>query len=120
MDDSSNEHWDRDRMIAEGEKTTGLLPVHAPLRHVSIWVQALPSSHDVPSASGGWMHAPLAGSHRDAWQAAGAGQTTGAPPTQAPAWQTSVCVHALPSSQALPSSFGCTVQAPLAGSHTPT
>ena len=31
-------------------QTTGLEPTHEPFEHVSLCVQALPSSHDVPSA----------------------------------------------------------------------
>src|SRR2546428_6431214 len=45
--------------------------------------------------------------------------TTGFPPTQAPAWQVSVCVQALPSLQAAPSSLAGWVQMPDAGLQVP-
>jgi hypothetical protein len=40
-----------------------LVPVHAPLLHASLVVHALPSSHDVPSAFGEYVHCPDVGSH---------------------------------------------------------
>lgn len=42
-------------------QTTGLLPVHVPLWHESLWVHAFPSLHAVPFARAGLEHAPLAG-----------------------------------------------------------
>src|SRR5206468_729296 len=44
-------------------QVTGLLPVQVPLSHVSLWVQAFPSVHAVPSAFVGFEHIPVAGSH---------------------------------------------------------
>src|SRR6185437_16006268 len=93
-------HWSLAAQI------TGFPPVHTPLWHVSVWVQALPSLHAVPS---GWFetgHTPVVGS-----QAAtvvhdvGMGHTTGFLPVQTPAVQVSVWVQALPSLQAVPSGF---------------
>ena len=45
---SSAEHW------------TGLVPVHVPLTHASIWVHAFPSVHAVPSVAAGWEQIPVA------------------------------------------------------------
>jgi hypothetical protein len=68
-------------------QTTGLAPVHAPFWHVSVWVQALPSLHDVPLATGtGAEHWPVAGLHVPAplhWSPLA--QTTGFVPVHTPA-----------------------------------
>jgi hypothetical protein len=48
------------------------------------------------------------------------GQTTGLPPVQTPAWQVSVWVQALPSSQGVPSGLGRARQPPVAGSLSPS
>jgi len=50
-------HW------SLAEHATGLTPVHAPLWHVSVWVQALPSLHAVPFVAIGFEHAPVLGLH---------------------------------------------------------
>jgi hypothetical protein len=39
--------------------TTGLPPWHAPTRQLSVRVQALASSHVVPSVAGGFEHVPV-------------------------------------------------------------
>jgi hypothetical protein len=84
---------------------TGFAPVQLPPTHVSVWVQALSSSHGVPSAFAGSEQMPVAGSHTPAsWHCPEAMQTIGSEPTHTPAAQVSVWVHALPSSQAVPSS----------------
>jgi len=57
-------------------------------------VQALPSSHAVPSGSA-------------------------APPVHTPAWQVSAVVHAFPSLQVVPSAFAGFEHVPVAGSQTP-
>ena len=60
----------------------------------------------MPSARAGWEHVPLATSHVPwVWHASGAGHVIGFPPVQMPARQVSVRVHALASSQGLPSVF---------------
>jgi hypothetical protein len=70
-------------------------------------VQALPSSQRVPFGFGAAEHCPVPGSQTPAsWHASLAGQTTGAPPVQTPASQTSPFVHALPSLHAVPSGLG--------------
>ena len=86
-----------------GVQTTGFCPVHAPLRQTSVVVQALPSLQPVPSGLFGLKQAPVAGLQTPAsWQASPPPHTTGLPPTQAPAWQASLVVQALPSLQAVP------------------
>src|SRR5206468_3848376 len=45
--------------------------------------------------------------------------TTGFAPTQAPAWQVSLCVQALPSSHRAPLGLAGLLQAPVAGSQVP-
>ena len=67
-------------------------------------VQALPSSQDAPSALAGFEHAPDEVLHvPTVWHWSLAGQVFAAPPTQVPPEQTSPVVHALPSSQDVPS-----------------
>jgi hypothetical protein len=65
-------------------------------------VHRLPSSQDVLSGSDALEHCPVAGSQVATWQSSAAEQTTGLAPVQTPAWQVSVCVHALPSSHLVP------------------
>src|SRR5438034_410317 len=100
--------------------TTGFPPAQAPASQVSVCVQGLPSSHGAPSSLGGLVQAPDAGLQTPTvWHWSVAVHTTGFPPTQAPAWQVSVCVQALPSSQGVPSSCGGSEQVPVAGLHVP-
>src|SRR5205809_2407189 len=69
---------------------------------------------------GGLLQVPVAGSQVPAvWHWSEAVHTTGFVPTQAPAAQVSVCVHALPSVQGVPSTCVGLVQAPVAGSQVP-
>jgi hypothetical protein len=94
--------------------------LHAPLWQVSLWVQALPSLHAVPSAEAGFEHWPVAGSQVPAtWHASDAAQATGFAPEHAPAWQLSVWVQALPSLQPVPFAAVGLEQTPVAGSHVP-
>ena len=48
--------------VSSAVQVTGSDPVHAPLWHVSLCVQALPSLQVVPLGAAGLEHAPLAGS----------------------------------------------------------
>jgi len=65
-------------------------------------------------------HTPVAGSQVPAsWHCPSAEQTTGFAPTQAPAWQVSLCVQALPSVQVVPSGLLGFEQVPFAGSQVP-
>jgi hypothetical protein len=74
----------------------------------------------VPSGIGGFEHRPVSGSQAPkSWQRSGCGQTVGFVPVQAPPWQTSVRVHALPSLHAEPSAFCGSEQAPVIGLHAP-
>src|SRR3989442_1146213 len=91
-----------------------------PLWQVSVWVQALPSLHAVPSAALGFEQVPVAGSHVPAtWHWSRAVQVTGLLPTQLPLWQVSVWVQASPSLHAVPSALVGVEQVPVAGSHVP-
>jgi len=66
-------------------QTTGLLPVHVPLWHESLCVQALPSLQAVPFARAGFEQAPLVGLHVPTpWHWSCAVQTTGLLPTHVP------------------------------------
>ena len=104
----------------ESLQTIGFVPVQAPAWHVSLWVQALPSVHDVPLGALGFEQVPVPGLHTPAtWHWSLAVQVTGLAPVQAPAWQVSLCVQALPSEQDVP--FGALgfEQVPVAGLHVP-
>src|SRR5438552_18563121 len=69
---------------------------------------------------GGLLQVPVAGSQVPAvWHWSEAVHPTGFVPTQTPAAQISVCVHALPSVQGVPSAWAGLVQAPVAGSQVP-
>jgi hypothetical protein len=101
--------------------TTGFAPAHAPSRHVSVRVHALPSLQVVPSGRFGFEHVPLAVSHvPTSWHWSLAVQTTGFPPEHAPAWHVSVRVQALPSLHVVPSGFVGFEQVPEPVLHVPT
>ena len=101
-------------------QTTGFVPTHAPDWHVSVCVQASPSLQAVPSAFGvGSEQRPVAVSHVPGSWHGSAVQTTGFEPVHTPASQWSVCVQALPSSQAAPFVFAGFEQIPVAVSHVP-
>jgi hypothetical protein len=100
---------------------TGFDPVQVPVWHVSVCVHAFPSVHDVPSDAGGFEQAPVLGVHVPAtWHWSLAVQVTGLPPVQAPLWQVSVCVHALPSLQVVPFAATGFEQTPVVVLHVPT
>jgi hypothetical protein len=101
-------------------QTTGLPPTHAPLSHVSVFVQELPSLHAEPLAFAGFEHAPVAESHAPAtWHWSEAVHTTGFDPTHAPLWHESLLVHALPSLHVEPFGFDGLEHVPFAGLHAP-
>src|SRR5438552_728429 len=107
-------HW------SEAVHTTGFVPTQAPARQVSLSVQALPSLQGAPLALAGLLHAPVVGLQVPAvWHWSEAVHTTGFVPTQAPAWQVSLCVHALPSLQGAPSDLTGLLQVPVAGLQVP-
>src|SRR5438093_498106 len=96
--------------------TTGLAPTQAPAAQVSVRVQALPSSHGAPLSLAGLLQTPDAGLQVPAvWHWSAAVHTTGFVPTQAPAWQVSVRVQALPSSHGPPASLAGSLQPPAPG-----
>src|SRR5207248_1128480 len=87
---------------------------------VSLCVQSLPSSQGAPLDLTGLLQAPVAGLQVPAvWHWSEAVHATGFVPTQAPAWQVSVCVQALPSSQGAPSGLAGLLHAPVAGLQVP-
>src|SRR5439155_16325365 len=101
-------------------QTTGLAPTQAAAWQVSVCVQALASLQLVPLGLAGLLQTPDAGSQVPAvWHWSAAVHTTGLAPTQAPAWQVSVCVQALPSSQLVPLGLAGLLQAPDAGVQGP-
>jgi len=90
-------HW------SAATQTTGLAPVHVPLSHVSVCVQALPSLQVVPFAAAGFEHVPVNGLHvPTAWHWSDAVHVTGFAPVHVPLSHASVCVHALPSLHVVP------------------
>src|SRR5437870_9804792 len=72
-------------------------PTHVPPEHVSLVVQALPSSH---GAVLGACTQPVAGSHESMVQTFPSSQLRAGPPVHRPFEQASPVVQALPSSQA--------------------
>src|SRR5712691_5581536 len=94
--------------------------MQVPAWQESDWVQASPSVQVLPFGLSGLEQVPLAVSQVPAtWHWSRAAQTTGFAPTQAPAWQVSVCVQAFPSVQVLPFGLSGLEQVPLAGSQVP-
>jgi hypothetical protein len=73
-------------------------PASADGVHVPDW--HVPSEHGAPSSFAGSEQTPVVASQvPTSWQSSDAEQTTGVPAVHTPAWQVSVCVQALPSSQ---------------------
>lgn len=71
-------------------------------------------------ATAGFEHLPVVVSHVPAtWQASDAVHETEFMPTHVPLWHESVCVHALPSLQAVPSATEGLEHTPLDGSQVP-
>jgi hypothetical protein len=105
---------------SDAEQTTGLAPVHVPFWQVSACVHALPSLHGEPFAAFGFEHWPVDGLQVPAtWHASDAEQVTAFAPTQVPPWQVSSCVQALPSLQGVPSAAVGLEHWPVAGSQVP-
>jgi hypothetical protein len=94
-----------------GTQITGLPPAHVPALQASDCVQALLSSHGVPSGRAGFEQTPFAGLQAPAlWQASEGAHTTGVVPTHTPPEQESVSVQAFKSLQAVP--FGAPPHGP--------
>ena len=110
-------HW------SSAVQVTGFAPVQIPAWQVSVWVQELPSVHDVPLFAGGFEHTPVLGLHVPAtWHWSSAVQVTPAQrsvPAQTPAVQTSLVVLALPSSHVVPSDAFGFEHTPVPGLHVP-
>src|SRR5437879_4354566 len=106
-------HW------SSAVQTTGFLPLQAPARQVSVWVQASPSSQTVPFGRGAGSQLSLASWHTPVLQASPAAEQSRAAPPQTPAAQRSFAVQKRPSSQAVPSAWFGLEQAPFAGLQTP-
>src|SRR5258705_347564 len=105
---------------SEAVQVTGLPLLQAPSWQVSASVQAFPSLHALLSGLPGFEHAPVAESQTPAeWHESEAVHVTGLPLLQAPSWQVSACVQALPSLHALPSGMSGFEQTPVAASQTP-
>src|SRR5438067_710322 len=86
-------------------------PTHVPPEHVSLVVQALPSSHG--AVLGACTH-PTAGSQESVVQTFPSSQASGGPPWHAPFEHVSRVVQAFPSSHA--AVLGVMTQSPVAGS----
>jgi hypothetical protein len=101
-------------------QVTGFEPVQVPDWQVSVWVHALLSLHDAPSALFGFEHWPFAGLQTPGsrhWLSAV--HTTGFAPTQLPAEHVSVCVQAFPSLHDVPLPASGLLQSPVPGSQMP-
>jgi len=94
--------------------------MQAPAMHVSVCVQASRSLHAVVSGAFGFEHVPLAGLHVPTpWHWSSAVHVTGLAPAQTPAVHESVCVHALPLLQLVPSTTGGLLHTPVPGLQVP-
>ena len=75
-----------------------------PLAHASNWVQLFPSSHGTLFGAGPFTQAPVdASQNEDKHGSLGGGQFITREPSQTPSKQLSLPVHALLSSQGVPS-----------------
>jgi hypothetical protein len=93
---------------------TAFAPVQVPDWQVSVCVHAFPSLQLTPSAFAGFEHRPVPVLHVPAvWHWSLAVHVTGFAPVQVPVWHVSVCVHAFPSLQLLPSDFAGFEQTPV-------
>jgi hypothetical protein len=99
---------------------TGLDPVHVPLWHASVCVQASPSLQVEPFEAVGLEHAPVLALHVPAtWHWSLAVHVTRLAPAHVPLWHVSVCVHTLPSLQVVPLLALGFVQTPVLVLHAP-
>src|SRR5207249_770679 len=107
-------HW------SEAVHTSSFVPTQAPAWQVSVGVHGVPSLQGAALGLAGLLQAPVAGLQVPAvWHWSEAVHATGFVPAQAPAWQVSVCVQALPSSQGAPLGLAGLLQAPVAGLQVP-
>jgi hypothetical protein len=91
-------HW------SGAEQVTGFAPVHVPLWHESLCVQASPSLHGAPFGAIGFEHVPVNGSQFPAtWHWSEAVHVTLDPGVQTPSLHVSLESHLLPSLHVVPS-----------------
>jgi hypothetical protein len=102
-------------------QVTGFAPLQLPPWQVSVCVQALVSSHAVPSGLAGFEQAPVVGLQVPAtWHWSDATQVMGEPLWHAPLpSQVSAPLQALPSPQEVPAGAGGFEHVPVAGLHVP-
>jgi hypothetical protein len=99
---------------------TALPPAQVPLWHVSLFVQAFPSLHDVPFGAAGFEHAPVDASHVPAtWHVSLGVHVTRLPPVHVPLWHVSAKVHAFPSLHVVPFAAVGFEHAPVVVLHAP-
>jgi hypothetical protein len=97
------------------------VPEQTPLWHVSFVVQALPSSHALPSDRTGLEHRPVCELHDPAeWHESIATQTTCVPEVHTPDWHELVWLQRFPWSHHVPSGIVGLEQTPVVGSQVPT
>jgi hypothetical protein len=95
----------------------GVPGAQVPPWQLSPVVQALPSSHALPSCAGVWAQLPVGESHASWVHTLPSPQSFGVPPVQLPAWQLSPTVQPSPSLHAVPLGMAGWEHAPLAGLH---
>jgi hypothetical protein len=107
-------HW------SSAAHTTAPPPVHTPVLHVSVLVQALPSLQTLPSVLLGFEQTPVFESQLPtSWHWSLAAHVTGLLPTHLPAAHASVRVQASLSSQVVPSVTGTALHAPVVALQVP-
>src|SRR2546422_207230 len=100
-------HW------SDAVQTTGFMPVHEPFTQVSVWVQALPSEHEVPFGFACGTHWSVASLQTPRLHWSPALEQSRAVPAHVPPEQASFTVQNWPSLQGAVL-FGCVhVPAPL-------
>jgi hypothetical protein len=87
--------------------------------HVSAPLQALPSLHDVPAATGVWL-TPVEGLQASVVHRLPSSTATAEPAVQVPDWQVSEAVQALPSLHDVPFAFAGFEQRPVEELQVPT
>jgi hypothetical protein len=94
---------------------TGAPAAQRPAWQVSAPLQALPSEHEVPSASGACAHVPVAGLQLSAVHTLPSSQLSGVPAAHTPFWQVSAPLQALPSEHEVPLPTAACTHAPVCG-----
>ena len=95
-------------------------PAHRPpLRHVSAPVHLLPSSQALPTGLATGAGQPVAATHAPTVMQALPPEQVTVVPVQTPAWQASLVVHRLLSSQVVPFALATGAGQPVAATHVP-